>query len=161
MPSVVDRRDSPTHEEDSLDVAHHPCQLFLLELECRDGHTELLALHNVCNRIIIHAHRDAHRDPRHNETRMHEYLRRTLDKVCRLREEILLRDEHVVEVDLTILHDSQRKFMLNYLRCHAIRFHVNDEPLYFLILYVTRPYHADVTVTVTDPTLVTVQQPTA
>ena len=116
------------HEEVSLrDLGQHLGELVLDELERRDRLAELDARQRVVARRLEAAHRRAERAPGDAEARLREAIERRLQALG-LRQDVRLRDPHVLQDELGRDRRAQRPLAVLQRRGEARRALLDQEP---------------------------------
>src|ERR1700727_77446 len=125
--SLVLQLGEPQHHRlAGRDVAEHPYEQILNELEAADWLTKLLPLDRVSQRMLVGAHRATLCKPRDARSRHSQDFRAVLERV-RLLESIGLRHLAILKRDKPVLHHPKRHLGLDLLDGETGVVLLNDE----------------------------------
>src|SRR4029077_19514383 len=117
-----------THEKAlrSGDVLQHSREKILHQLERADRFSELQTLLGVLDRGLESSHRASGRHPANGVAGYLQHLRGIAERVTTLKA-VCFRNAHVLQRDVTVLHDLKRDFVLNLINTEAGRGFVFDD----------------------------------
>src|SRR4029077_9852877 len=142
------------------DVFDHPSKKILYQLEGADRFSELETLLRILKCSLVRAHRASGRHPANGVAGYLQHLRGIAERVTTL-QAVCFRHAHVLQRDVTVLHDLKRDFVFNLVDAEARRGFVFDDETFDLIVGdVAGPDDRDVAPgRVADPTLLAIKNP--
>jgi hypothetical protein len=120
------------------DIAQHPYQQVLHELEATNRTAKLFALAGVTKRVLIRTLRAAHGLPRNAGAGHSQDPRRVLERAG-IGEAVLLANATVLEPDPGVLHGSERDLAFHLLGFESWRALLDKKALYLATLDVAGP----------------------
>src|SRR5437899_3771667 len=141
-------------------IRQHSRQKILYEFERADWFSELQTLLGILDRGLVGAHRASGRHPANGVAGYLQHLRGIAERVTTL-QAVCFRHAHVLQRDVTVLHDLKRDFVFNLVNAEAWRGFVFDDETFDLVVGdVPRPDDRDVAPRrVADPALLAVKNP--
>ena len=140
-----------------LKVGHYLDDFLLNQLKAENWLAELGSLASVLDYFLVYSHSQTNRNPARQKPRVFQYLTHFSETLSFLKFLLLNIDLNIIKVNLTVLNHSEGQFLLDRLRLESWTLVGHKITLYLLGLHVTRPYHKQVTVSISYPSLVSVQ----